>query len=471
MPTTSTEACPMYDIIVSQEDQIIRKTLAAGADYCDLRFESVSGTGLEMKDKELRKVVPGKSSGVLLRALVKGSWGFLSFNDEATITTAPDLVVKFGRSSGKGDVLLSEPAELKKSITWSPAISFQDISLEEKHLLVKEINSGVIDMQGIQGITTGYNDSTVTKRYVSSNGAEMEYSMSIGHVQSQIIAKRDGKILGYRTRVGATGGYEIFTNDDPKEKAVEGAKKALAILGAKSAPSGRMTVISDNDLTGVFAHEAIGHATEADLVIANESILRNMIGEQVAHDQVTLVDDASIPSGFGSFPIDDEGVISRRKVLIENGILKNYIQNRETARKLEMVPNGGARAQAYSNAPLVRMSNTMIEKGDLSFEELIEDVKHGVYALGTRGGQVDTVRGSFQFSAQQAFLIENGEVTIPLRDVSLSGMTLEIMKNIDGVGADAKLGDPGFCGKGQMVPVGDGGPHIRIQNVVVGGGT
>lgn len=460
----------MYTTLISQEDRIIRKTLAEGADYCDLRFESTTGTSLEMKDRELRHVVPGKSSGALLRALVKGSWGIYSFNDESSLATAPSTVVGLAGASGPGDVELSEPRDMKRSITWSPKRPFGDIPLEQKYELLREINGRVISIPGIQGITTGYHDATLRKRFVSSEGVEMEYAMSIGHVQSQIIAKRDGRILGYRTRIGATGGYETFEKDDPVEKARKGAETALEILGARSAPSGRMTVITDPDLTGVFAHEAIGHAVEADLVIASESILRGRIGETVANEQVTLVDDATIPGGFGSFPIDDEGVIPERKVLIEDGILRGYIHNRETARKLGMPPNGGARAQTYGDAPLVRMSNTLIEAGDMSFQELIEDIDHGVYAIGTRGGQVDTVRGSFQFSAQQAFLIEHGRLTIPLRDVSLSGMTLEIMGNINGVGSDAVMGNPGFCGKGQMVPVGDGGPHLRIGNVVVGGG-
>lgn len=460
----------MYDTILAQENNLIRKTLRAGADYCDLRFESVTGTGMEMKERELRKVIPGKSSGALLRALVNGSWGILSFNDEVTLKQAPETVVRLARASGEGDARLAEITEVKENINWKPRIDPKDISLDEKFSLLNEVNSRVIGMDGIQGITSGYSDSTILKRIVTSEGTEVEYRMCIGHLQSQIIAKKDGKILGYRTRVGATGGFEIFSDDDPVEKAVTGAITALQILGARSSPSGRMTVIADNDLTGVFAHEAIGHATEADLIVSGESILRDRIGEFVASELVTLVDDATIPGGFGSFPVDDEGLMTQRKVLIHDGKLTDYILSRETAAKLEMIPNGGSRAQSYSNPPLVRMSNTMIEGRDMSFEELIEGIDHGVYAKGTRGGQVDTVQGSFQFSAQQAFLIEKGEITIPLRDVSLSGMTLEIMKNIDGVGKDAKLGDPGFCGKGQMVPVGDGGPHIRIRNAVVGGG-
>jgi TldD protein len=229
-------------------------------------------------------------------------------------------------------------------------------------------------------------------------------------------------------------------------------------------------VIADPDLAGVFAHEAVGHAAEGDSVVSGESILEKKIGEKVSSGFVTIYDDPAMENGFGSFPYDDEGVKGSKKILIENGVLKNFILSRETAFKLGMNPNGGARAESFAVRPLVRMSNTMIEKGEHSFDELIEDIKYGVYAKGTRGGQVDPAKGSFQFSAQEAFLIENGEVTKPLKDLSLSGLTLETLKNIDAVGKDVRFGEPGFCSKGQLVPVGDGGPHIRIKNVLIGGG-
>jgi len=460
----------MYDTVLSLESKIIERTMRSGAEFCDLRFESGIGTSLEMKEQDLRKVVPGRSTGVILRALVNGSWGIFSCNDENGLKSAPEMVIRLARASGDGTVVLDPVSPIRKKITWKPEIDPESIHLEDKHELIRDVNTSVLEKEGIIGVTSVYSDSTIMKRIVNSEGSEMEYSLCRGHVQTQITARKDSRILGYRTRVGATGGYEIFRNDDPVEKALAGADNALRILGAKASPSGRMTIIADNDLTGVFAHEAIGHATEADLVISGESVLEGKLELGIAQSGITLIDDATIPGGFGSYPMDDEGTLSRRKTLIEKGTLKDYILNRETASKLGLVSNGGARAQSYSSTPIVRMSNTMIEAGDMTFEELIEDVKSGVYALGTRGGQVDTVRGSFQFSAQQAFLIENGEVTIPLRDVSLSGMTLETMMNIDGIGRDANLGDPGFCGKGQMVPVGDGGPHIRIRNAVVGGG-
>ena len=460
----------MYDTIVSLEDQIIEKAIKNGAEYCDLRYELKDGTSLEMKNNELREVIPGKSEGAVLRVIVNGSWGVFSFNDEIGLRKAPEVALRLARASGKGDTWLSPVPIVKDNVFWKPEINPEDIAIEDKFELIKSINSEVIKKDGVVGITTGYSDSRIKKRIVTSEGTEVEFDFFRTYIQSTITAKEEGRLLGYRIRVGGTGGYEIFRKEDPIRKAVNGAEAALTILRAKESPSGRMTVVADNDLTGVFAHEAVGHTTEADLVTAGESVLQGKLGESIASEIVTLVDDPTIRGGFGSFPYDDEGVKGRRKVLIENGVLKNYILDRETAYTLHMISNGSARAESYGVRPLVRMSNTIIEGGDMSFEELTEDIDYGVYVKGTRGGQVDTVRGSFQFSAQQAFLIEKGEITIPLRDVSLSGMTLETLRNIDAVGNDARLGDPGFCGKGQLVPVGDGGPHIRIRNAVVGGG-
>ncbi|MHB8605949.1 MAG: TldD/PmbA family protein, partial [Thermoplasmatota archaeon] len=250
-------------------------------------------------------------------------------------------------------------------------------------------------------------------------------------------------------------------------EAGEGAKR---LLSASACPSGAMPVIADPDLTGVFAHEAIGHACEADLVIAGESLLAGRIGEPLGVEDLSIVDDGAVGGGFGSNPFDDEGTPASRKELVTGGVLTGYIHSLETAGKLGMRPNGGARAESGSSRPIVRMSNTLIEPGEWSFEEMVKGVKLGVLANGTRGGQVDVAKGSFQFGAQEAWLIERGEVTKPLRDAALQGTILETLKKIDAIGRDARLASPGICGKGQWVPVGDGGPHIRIQDAIVGGG-
>jgi len=204
-------------------------------------------------------------------------------------------------------------------------------------------------------------------------------------------------------------------------------------------------------------------------VVSGESILAGKLGKRVGSELVNIYDDSTYPNGWGSLKYDDEGVLTQKRLLIEKGILRKYITNRETAVKLDMEPNGGARAQDYSHPPIVRMSNTYMAPGDWSFEEMIEDIKYGVYLLGSRGGQVDTAKGTFQFNAQEAFLIENGEITKPLLDVSLSGLTLETLMNIDALSKEFTL-RTGTCGKGgQGVPAGTGGPHARIRNAIVGG--
>jgi len=197
--------------------------------------------------------------------------------------------------------------------------------------------------------------------------------------------------------------------------------------------------------------------------------LKSEMGRKIGSELVTIFDDPTILGAFGSFPYDDEGVKARKKMLIERGILTGFLNSRETAGEMNTEPNGSARAQSAGSPPLVRMSNTLIGNGELSFEELIEDIAHGVYLKGTRGGQVDTAKGMFQFNAAEGYLIEKGNLTYPLRDVSLSGSTLDTLNNIDALANDFKLGSPGFCGKGQLVPVCDGGPHVRIRDAVVGG--
>ena len=230
-----------------------------------------------------------------------------------------------------------------------------------------------------------------------------------------------------------------------------------------------MPLIADRDLTGVYIHEALGHPCEADLVAAGDSCLDGKLGHKIGSDIVTVIDDPTIRGGYGAHPIDDEGLDTTEKCLIKNGILTEYLNHRETAAHFDLKPNAGARAQDGLHHPLVRMSNTLIHGGThADLDELVEDLDYGVYACGSRGGQVDTGRGSFQFAAQEAWLIENGEITKPLKDVSVSGLTLQILKNVDGLTKESKLAAPGFCGKGQTVPVGDGGPIMRISEALVG---
>jgi len=444
-----------------------------GAEYCDIRTVHSYGSSIEVKDGELKKASSGEEKGAGIRVLFDGAWGFFSTNDmsKKSINNIFEIafeLAKSGSKIAKEKVKLVDTDIIKDKIIWKPKKNPHDVPIQEKYKMLADMDKAVHDIENIHTVTTAYSDSTQATHFQSSEGGEISMEITRTMVQVNLVAREGAKVIGYRGRIGGTCGFEVFDMYNAIEKGVKVGESAVRVLRAKRSPSGRFPVVADHELTGVFVHEALGHATEGDIVASGDSILEGQIGNKIASDNVTIIDDSTIKNAFGSYPYDDEGVRGEKKVLIEKGVLRGYILNRETAYKLGMRSNGGARAESFAVRPIVRMSNTYIEKGDHTFEEIIEDIEFGIYAKGTRGGQVDTAKGSFQFSAQEAFLIEKGEVTTPLRDVSLSGMTLQTLNNIDCVGNDFTLGDPGFCGKGQLVPVGDGGPHIRIKEAIVG---
>ncbi len=458
------------------EEELIRKALDMGADYCDIRTARVSGTSLELKDSQVEKAIFGESEGMGIRVLYNGAWGFYSTHDmsEASLLNALETAFKLAKATsqmGERKTGMADVPVVTDTVIWQPKKDPMSTGIKEKHELLRDMVTRAKEVQGIKTVSAGYADKTLYQRLVNTDGSDVRTQVTRTYVRASLVAKDGSNISSLVVSAGGTGGFEVFeqTGQDPIENAVEGAESAVRLLHAEKSPSGLMPVISDPDLTGVFAHEALGHATEADLVLAGDSCLEGMIGEMVGSEVVTIIDDPTRANVYGSFPYDDEGVKARKKVLVENGVLKTYLLSRETAFKLGMEPNGSARAESIAYRPLVRMSNTFIDNGDHSFEELVEDIKLGIYAKGSRGGQVDTGKGTFQFSAQEAFLIENGEITKPLKDVSFGGRTLEILKSIDAVGNDFRFGHPGSCGKGQWVPVSDGGPHIRIKEANVGG--
>ncbi len=458
-----------------EDSKLISLAMNAGADYAEIRYGSKGGTSLEIQGKEVKSASYGEDSGASVRVLYGGAWGFYSTSDltDAGMKSAMETAVKLAKVSAANvtekAVLAEIPRATGKEI-WTPKKDTKDIPIEEKRGLLLDIAKAVMQVDKIHSITTGYGDNTEMQHVVNSEGTDVYTEVSRTYARARIIAREGADIVGFVASAGGTGGYEVFDISDPIEHFVESARSAARILTASPPPSGKFPVVTDPDLTGVFAHEALGHATEADLVQSGSSCLAGKLDKKIGNDIVTIVDDPTLPNIYGSFPYDAEGVQAKRKILVDNGVLKSYIVNRETAARYGIAPNGGSRAESYAHRPIVRMSNTFIDNGDHSFKELIEDIKYGIYAKGSRGGQVDTTRGSFQFSAEEAFLIENGEITKPLKDVSLSGMTLEILNMIDAVGNDLRLSSPGNCGKGQWVPVSDGGPHVRIQGAVIGGG-
>jgi TldD protein len=366
-------------------------------------------------------------------------------------------------------VRLADAPSLRKTVAWTPKKDPRKVAVEEKVDLLTRMDQAVRTRPEVRNVTTAYSDATVTKRFVSSEGADLTWSLARSVAQAHFTARKDGQLAGRSTRVGGTKGWELFADEDPVAKAQRAAEATVAALGAPPAKGGRRTVVIDSELAGVFAHEAVGHASEADLVAAGESCFKGRLGKRLGIEGLSIRDDSTIPGAFGSFPFDDNGVAGASKPILDDGVLVGYLADRQHAHTLKVKPNGAARAQDFHSRPLVRMSNTMIEAGDRPDEEVFAGIRDGVYCKGSRGGQVDTARGTFLFNAQEAYRIENGEVTTPLRDVSLTGDILSTLKGISALGNQQRMGDPGYCGKGQWVPVCDGGPLVRIENCLVGG--
>ncbi|MDH5291423.1 MAG: metallopeptidase TldD-related protein, partial [Acidimicrobiia bacterium] len=278
-----------------------------------------------------------------------------------------------------------------------------------------------------------------------------------------------GLQTGHET-VGLSIGFELFDRYDVEALATRAAERALTKLKAIPAPSGTLPVVIGPGSGGVLFHEACGHGLEADLVRKGASAFANRLGEQVASPLVTLIDDGTMAEEWGQFAIDDEGALARRNVLIENGVLVDYLWDGMRARQEGRAPSGNGRRMSYRHLPMVRMTNTYLAGGQTDPDDIIASVDHGVYVARLGGGQVNTASGDFVFGMVEAYLIEGGKLTAPLREGQLIGNGPRVLQLIEAVGNDFEMGPPGTCGKdGQGVPVGDGVPTLKVAELTIGG--
>lgn len=446
-------------------EKVIEKTIPK-VDYIDIRAGKSNSTSILMKDGKIDEINTGMGISARIRVLNNGAWGFAYTTDLSKFDEITETALKLSNSL-KGDIELSESKIIKDKIATDVKIPFEDISIEEKQEIMKAAGDSAT-LEKVNSTTVGYADAESNELFLNSEGSRIEVKTSRLRMALNATAT-DGQIIQFgHGSVGGVKGFELVANEDIEEFGRKIGDKAQRLLKAESAPSGKFKLIADPELTGVMIHEALGHATEADIILQNDSILKDKLNTKIASDIVNIYDDATIKDGFGYYPYDVEGTKTRPNQLVKDGELISLLSSRETASKLNMQSSGNARS-SINDAPIVRMSNTFLQPGDMTFEELIEDIPDGIYLKGSRGGQVDTGKGIFQFNAAEGFKIENGELSTPLRDVSLSGNILETLNNIDALGKDFKL-SAGFCGKdGQTVPVGDGGPHTRINDAMVGG--
>ncbi|WP_456481965.1 TldD/PmbA family protein [Methanopyrus sp.] len=409
---------------------------------------------IEASNGELRKADPDRVRTYAVRLLEGGSWGIASGPNADT-----DLVDRALRSTGKGSATVPEdvPA-VEGSYRWEGKLHPLDALDEAAELAVELSRETPYDCE----ITCSV--GSVRYAIASTWGSECEVRLDLVSFGVKVSGKGPAGREEYAERDGANcAGLELFL-ERAEEVRDEAVRRLEDLLEAEPGPKRAESVITDPELLGVIVHEAFGHAVEGDLVARGESVLEGRVGERIASETVTVVDDPTERGAFGSYPFDDEGVEPRRTVLVEDGMLRGYLTDLTSAAELDLEVTGNGRVESVGDHVQVRMSVTYVEPGDASREELFEEAGDGaVYLLGSKGGQTDTATGNFQFSAKLGYIVEDGEPSRPVRDVGLTGETLEFMRKVRILSNELEL-HPGYCGKGgQLVPVSDGGPHALVD--------
>lgn len=449
----------------------IKKALSSsGVDYLEVRIEERSATSVVYQGRELDSVGTNTSRGGNVRALHKGGWGFASFN---TIDQLPEKAAeaqKAARLVGRDRSRLAGVKPVRDTVRVRLADDPRKVTLREKEALAGRYNRQIMGQAGIQSSRVRYEDVFKRQTFANTEGAEIVEERLYCGMGFSAIAKDGSNVQTAHDSFG--GGAIGFRKLNRLEPLVEQVTRdAVDLLKAEKVEAGRYTVVIDPKMCGVFAHEAFGHLSESDHIHQNAKLRRMMrLGRRFGPTHLSIVDDATLAGERGRYHYDEEGVPAGRNYLIKNGVLVGRLHSRETAGLMGERPTGSARAISHQYKPIVRMGCTYIEPGRCSFRKMVGEIDRGIYVVSALGGMTELEM--FTFSAMKAYRIDKGRIGPMVRDVILSGNVFQTLRNIDAVGDDLELyGGLGGCGKdGQMpLPVSDGGPHIRIRNVVIGG--
>ena len=459
----------MKDILTRITDAATSKF---GAQYAEARMQRLIKTSLSLKELRVEAAKQGLESGVAIRVLVDGAWGFASVGstDAAILEKAASDACRMANLAStrlKSPIKLATAKTVQDQIEAKPKINPADVSMEDKIKTLMAINKTSLAFDGrIKSCGVDYMDLTGTSLFVNSEGTQIQQDKLYVWARLTASAESGGVFTFSREELGSTHGWEAFETQPPEELGRKVAERAAMQLTAKNPKSGKAPVVLGPNVVGVFVHEAFGHLAEADLALSGGILARNM-GKKLGSDLVTFYDDGTLNGSFGAFRYDDEGVESHKTLLIKDGVVTGLMHNRETAHKFGVESTGNARAEDFRVEPIIRMRCTYMAPRDQTIDELLEGIKEGYYFKSFRGGQA-SLDGTFQVGIQEGYEIKNGELCTAVRNASISGNTLETLHKVDGVGKDFGL-DPGRCGKGQVAFICDGGPHIRVSEVVIGG--
>ena len=454
-------------------EKLLSAAMSRGAEFAEVYVERSTTTAVSLDEAKVRSAQVGAVTGVGVRAIRGAQVGYAYSDDldeAALLRTAQTAALIAEGNRDLGPVALSR-TPLPTYYQVKQPLAAIDVS--RKIELVREADAAArAHDRRVKQVMAGYADQTREILVANTLGRLAEDRQDLCRLGVSCVAF--GK--GGERRTGFYGGggrvdFRFFEDFSPAQVGREAARQAVATLGAVPAPAGPQTVVLAPGWSGILLHEAVGHGLEADFIRKGTSLFVGKLGEKVASELVTVIDDGTVAGGRGSLNVDDEGNPGERKVLIEKGVLKGYLYDHLNAKLTGQRSTGSGRRQSFRHAPMPRMTNTYLAPGDQTPEEILGGVRKGLYCRQFGGGQVDISNGNFVFEISEAYLIEEGEITRPVKGAMLIGVGPEALKNVSAVGSDASL-DPGLgtCGKdGQSVPVGVGLPTVRIDDVTVGG--
>jgi len=447
------------------------EALRAGADATEveIRLEEIDSLNITYQKESLESLNKGVGMGGCVRALVDGSWGFCSFNSLENLPSRVEQAIAIAKALGPGSVKITEQEPVVDSVPLDLKKDPRDVPISEILGTVKGYNDILVKHDGIASNYTIYRHFHYRRVLANKTGSFIEQEkMRMTLMVMAMAMDPDGMMQDSREFVNSLTDYSVLPG---KEELIEKlAATAIETAKAPKVKAGTYPVVVDPMLTGTFVHEAFGHLSEADFVHENPDWQKILtMGRKMGRPILNITDGGTVPDEGGSMKYDDEGTPTGLTYLVKEGILNGRLHSRETAEALNEEPTGNARAVSYRFPPIVRMTNTSIEPGPHSFEDMISDIKYGIYAVRPHGGQ--TSLEQFTFGADQGFEIVDGKIGQRLRNVSISGNLFKTLENIDMISDDRSFESVGGCGKGEQapLPVGTGGPHIRIQDCVVGG--
>ncbi|MBM7624624.1 TldD/PmbA family protein [Sporohalobacter salinus] len=451
-------------------DKVLTAALNKGGEFAELFFEKKQSNQLSMESSRLEKVKTGYDLGVGIR-VINGEQVSYAYTDDITLDSLLETAKAAGTASKYNEDITINNLQ-RKNIDSDHQIKIRPETVEKikkKEILETANNSARNVDQRIQQVMVSYIDYYQQVLIANSTGLLVEDERVRTRMMVNAIAS-DGEIIQTgRETPGKHVGFELFDEYPPEEVGKKAGEKAITMLEARPAPSRRMPVVVNHGFGGVLFHEACGHGLEADAIQKGSSVYTDRIGEKVANKKVTAIDDATVLNEWGSFVVDDEGYPAEETVLIKDGELTDYMYDYKTAKKEDRESTGNGRRQSYQSQPIPRMTNTFIAPGESKPEDIVSSVDRGLYAKSLSGGQVEPATGDFTFTVAEGYLIEDGEISEPVRNATLVGNGPESLHRITMVGDDLEHA-PGMCGKeGQSIPAAVGQPTLLIEELTVGG--